>query len=180
MIYRLGYSVVRTQLFAIPPNITGAILLATQCFLSDSLRNRSLFIIVPTLVSMLGFILLGTYDVVDDIGVGYFCTFLMTIGTFTPAAIVPVWLMGNTRSATGRATKVGLLVGCQNLGGIISSLSFRAQDAPVYRPALIVSGVFQGMAIMLAAGMAWVYWKKNKNLERTSTGEEEVPWRYLL
>jgi len=180
LIRRLGYSVVRTQLFTIPPNITGAVVLAAQCFLSDSLRIRSLFIIAASLVSIIAFILLGTYDVVHDVGVGYFCIFLMTIGTYTPAALVPVWLVGNTRSATARVTKVALLVGCQNLGGIIASLSFRAQDAPVYKPALVVSGVFQGMTIMLTAGMAWVYWKKNKNLERTSTGEEEVPWRNLL
>lgn len=56
---------------------------------------------------------------------------MLTFGSFTPAVLVPAWLAGNTTSATARATTLGLISGLQNLGGIISSLSFKAKDAPV-------------------------------------------------
>lgn len=115
---------------------------------------------------MIGFILLGTLQLTRLVGVGYFCTFLITFGTFTAAVLVPAWVSGNVASRSARATTLGLISGLQNLGGIISSLVFRSKDAPVYRPALITSGVFQGCVVVLAAiGWAW-YGYQNRKLEK--------------
>ncbi|KAH8677854.1 major facilitator superfamily domain-containing protein [Xylariales sp. PMI_506] len=162
MIQRLTSDTVRTNLYTIAPNLSGAVFIILVSILSDYFFKRALFIILSTVVSMIGFILLGSLDLTRLIGVGYFCTFLITFGTFTSAVLVPAWASSNIVSRSGRATTLGLISGLQNLGGIISSVVFRSQDAPVYRPALITSGVFQGCVVLLAAaGWIW-YWSQNK------------------
>ncbi|KAI0002813.1 major facilitator superfamily domain-containing protein [Xylariaceae sp. FL0662B] len=168
MIQRLATETVKTNLYTIAPNLSGAVFIVVVCVLSDYYLQRALFIILSTGVSMLGFILLGSLDLTRLVGVGYFCTFLITFGTFTSAVLVPAWASGNIVSRSGRATTLGLISGLQNLGGIISSLVFRSEDAPVYRPALITSGIFQGCVVILAAG-AWV-WYRRENRRKGSDG----------
>ncbi|KAF7521543.1 hypothetical protein G7054_g12399 [Neopestalotiopsis clavispora] len=172
MIKRLAAGdAVRANLYTIAPNLSGAVFIVAVCALSDRLRRRAPFVILSTAVAMLGFILLGTLELARLPGVGYFCTFLITFGTFTSAVLVPAWASGNIASRSARATTLGLISGMQNLGGIISSVVFRAEDAPVYRPALITSGVFQGCVVVLAAA-GWI-WYRRENQKLDKGGQQE-------
>lgn len=175
MIKRLAAGdAVRANLYTIAPNLSGAVFIVAACALSDYLQRRALCIILSTAVSMVGFVLLGTLDLTRLVGVGYFCTFLITFGTFTSAVLVPAWASGNLASRSARAATLGLVAGLQNLGGIVSSVVFRAEDAPVYRPALITSGVFQGCVVILAAaGWIW-YARENKRLEKDGQKERRM------
>ncbi|KAI1340514.1 major facilitator superfamily domain-containing protein [Xylariaceae sp. FL0016] len=175
MIKRLASETVKTNLYTIAPNLSGAIFIITMCVLSDYFLQRALFIVLSTAVSMLGFVLLGSLDLTRRVGIGYFCTFLITFGTFTSAVLVPAWASGNIMSRSERATTLGLISGLQNLGGIISSITFRSEDAPVYRPALITSGVFQGSVVILAAG-AWAWYRK----ETRRVAQEDIVVKYVL
>ncbi|RDW89243.1 MFS general substrate transporter-42 [Coleophoma cylindrospora] len=166
IIKRLTNDSIRANLFTIGPNLSGGLCIVLVCWISDRYQQRALCAIGATLVSMVGFIVLGTADLVHHTGAGYFCTFLLTFGTFTPAVVVPAWLSSNQISISGRATQLGLVAGMQNIAGIISSEAFRTQDAPVYAPALIVSACFQAFMI-LAATAAFVYYRSiNRKLSR--------------
>jgi hypothetical protein len=52
-----------------------------------------------------------------------------------------------------------------NLAGIISSAVFREQDAPVYKPALIIVATFQGCYIVMALVVRVYYTRLNKKIE---------------
>jgi hypothetical protein len=56
---------------------------------------------------------------------------MLTFGSFTPAVLIPAWVSANSMSASGKAATLGLIAGLENIGGIILSQSFRAQDEPV-------------------------------------------------
>lgn len=185
MIKRLGYGTVHSNLLTIAPNLSGALAITVAAWLSDRFQQRALAAAVPAAISMIGFVVLGTVDLVHRVGVGYLCTFLLTFGTFTPAVIVPAWQSNNNTTATGRAAAVGLLVAMQNVAGIISSAAFRDQDAPVYRPALITSGVFQGVMILLVGAMRVYYAWQNRLLDRgrreyAAGMEGRAEYRYVL
>ncbi|KAH8807922.1 major facilitator superfamily domain-containing protein [Xylogone sp. PMI_703] len=185
IIKRLASDTVRANLLTIAPNISGGLFIVIVCWISDRYQQRALCAVGATIISMIGFIVLGTADLVHHTGAGYFCTFLLTFGTFTPAVIVPAWLSGNQSSLSGRATQLGLVAGLQNIGGIISSEAFRSQDAPVYAPALIVSACFQGFMI-LSATCAYIYYRRmNRKLDSGEVtfieGRENHPeFRYIL
>ncbi|PCG88203.1 Major facilitator superfamily domain, general substrate transporter [Penicillium occitanis (nom. inval.)] len=166
MIKRLTQDTVRANLYTIGPNLTGALMMYISCWVSDRIQQRALVSIVVIVVSMIGWILLGALDLVHHVKVGYFLTYLLTFGTFVPMLLVPAWVGANTQSTSARAVALGFISMCTNLGGIVSSGAYRAQDAPTYRPALITVFVCQAVFVVICAGMRMVYARMNRDLAR--------------
>ena len=78
IIKRLGYSTVKTNLYTVAPNISGAAVLLILAFGSDWTRWRFPFIALGFLFTFVGFIIYATIDVQRDLSVAYFASFLMT------------------------------------------------------------------------------------------------------
>lgn len=168
MIKRLTQDTVKANLYTVGPNLTASVFQLTIVWFSDRQQQRAYYACGSLVVSLLGWILLGTLPLLDmkhGANVGYFLTFLIPSATFIPSNLVPVWLSSNTPTTTGRAVSLGLNYTFMNLAGIISSKTFRDQDAPVYRPALVTVGVTQGVFIVVALAMRWYYAKENKKLD---------------
>lgn len=70
----------KANLYTIAPNLNGAIWIIVMCWISDQFQQRAICSIIAMAVSMVGFICLGTVDLVHKTGVGYFFTFLLTFG----------------------------------------------------------------------------------------------------
>lgn len=104
------------------------------------------------LITLLGFVILASVNVLEHQAIGYFACFLLTAGAFVPSCIFHAWHNNNHVSENGRAAVTGFMVGAANSGGIVSSLSFRADTAPRYLPALISGAALQtfGIAMVLA------------------------------
>ena len=171
IIKRLTVSPITANLYTIGPNLSASVALLSASYLSDRFAQRA-FIASGTLaVSLLGFVLLGSLNLVKLVEVGYFLTFLLTFGVFTPGILTPVWLASNIPTTTGRAVALGMSYTAQNMAGIVSSLVFRNQDAPIFRPALITAGVCQGGYIIVAIILRQYYVRLNKKI---ASGEFEV------
>lgn len=169
MIKRLTNDTIRANLYTIGPNLTGALMMYISCWVSDRTQQRALVSIVVIVISMIGFILLGALDLVHHVKVGYFLTYLITFGTFVPMLLVPAWISANTQSASARAVALGFISMCTNLGGIVSSNAYRAQDAPTYRPALITVFLCQAVFVVICGWMRIVYVRMNAELARGGT-----------
>lgn len=168
MIKRLTNDTIQANLFTVGPNLTASVAQLTIVWFSDRYQQRAYYSCGALVVSIIGWILLGTLDfdtMKHGASVGYFLTYLIPSSTFIPSNLVPVWLSSNTPTTTGRAVSLGLNYTFMNLAGIISSVSFRDQDAPVYRPALVTVGVTQGVFIVVALAMRWYYVRENKKLD---------------
>ncbi|KAF9453849.1 MFS general substrate transporter [Macrolepiota fuliginosa MF-IS2] len=153
----LNYSTVKTNLFTVAPNIAGALTLVVLTFSSDYFRERSIHICIPLLIALVGFIILGTIDVVHHKGTAYFACFLLTMGAFAPSVLVATWYANNTPQESRRAAVAGIMVAIANSAGLISTNVFRAQDEPRYLPALITSAVSGAICFILVAGLgAWM------------------------
>jgi hypothetical protein len=166
MIERLTDSSVRANLYTIGPNLTGALVMCVTCWVSDRLQQRALVAVTVVIVSIVGWILLATLDLVHHVKVGYFLTYLLTFGTFTPMLLIPAWVGANAQSESARAVALGFVSMFTNLGGIVSSGVYRSQDAPTYRPALITVSVCQAVFVVICLGMRGVYGRMNRELAR--------------
>lgn len=166
LIKRLTNNTVKANLYTIGPNLVASVIQISATWTSDRLQQRSLVASSTIVISLLGWILLGTLDLDSKPGVGYFLTFLITGFTFIPSNIVPVWLASNVPTTTGRAVALGLNYMAMNIAGIFSSVSFRTQDAPVYVPALITCGVTQGVFMLASLALRQYYVHLNKKLDR--------------
>ncbi|KAI1775647.1 MFS general substrate transporter [Hypoxylon cercidicola] len=185
MIKRLTSKATTANLYTIGPNLTASVFQVSICWLSDRYQQRATFACGTTVVSLVAWILLGTLDLVHQPQVGYFLTYLITFATFIPSNLVPAWLASNTPSTTGRAVSLGLNYMAMNLAGVVSSLIYRAEDAPVYRPALITVGCTQGVFIITAVLMRQYYVRLNKKIDSgelsSAPGMENRPdYRYAV
>ena len=80
MIKRLTKDTITANLYTIAPNLNGAIWIVAMCFVSDRFQSRAFCSMIAMGVSMIGFICLGTVDLVHQTGLGYFFTFMLTFG----------------------------------------------------------------------------------------------------
>jgi roadblock/LC7 domain-containing protein len=151
---------------------------------SDYFRERALHIVIPLLITMIGFVILGTIDVLHNVGVAYFACFLLCIGSNTPSVLLATWYSNNSISENKRVVLTGVMVGIANAAGLISGNIFTAKDEPKYIPALATSAAFGGFTAVLAGAfglyMRWDNRRRNKEQGLAkSHGSKDVPTELL-
>ncbi|KAL7619624.1 hypothetical protein AAE478_010165 [Parahypoxylon ruwenzoriense] len=185
IVKRIAITPSKANLYTVGPNLTAAAVQLATTWISDKVQQRATIACGTLFVSFLAWILLAVLNLVKHVEVGYFLTYLLTFGNFTPGILVPVWVASNTTTTTGRAFRLGLNFTAQNLAGIVSSAVFRAQDAPVYKPALITVACCQAVFMVLCLGLREHFRRLNKKLEsgeavHVSGGKVRPEYRYAL
>ncbi|KAK2776443.1 hypothetical protein FQN52_003452 [Onygenales sp. PD_12] len=195
IVQRLGYSVVKTNLWTVAPNMVGSVVLLAVAYSSDHFRERSFHTVFALVLSGIGMVILATIDVDANKGVAYFACFLMAAGAYIPSALVHAWHSNNNMDENSRAANTGFFVGIGNLAGVISAATFRTEFAPKYIPTLVATCCCNAAAI-LSIGFLGI-WMRMENRKRdreqgvrikagdvdTSElidGEKSPEWRYFL
>jgi MFS family permease len=166
IIERLGYSTVKTNLYTVAPNVSGAAVLLILAFCSDWTRWRFPFIALGFLFTFIGMIIYATIDVEKDLSVAYFATFMMTWGTSAPSVLLDVWYNNNIAGESRRVVLTSIAVPVANLMGVVASNIFRTQDAPKYMPALVTTAAFGGTGIILTLCLGFWMILDNKKRDR--------------
>ncbi|EMR65882.1 putative mfs transporter protein [Eutypa lata UCREL1] len=166
IIKRLGYSTIKTNLYTVAPNITGAVMLLLLAFSSDLTKFRFPFVALGFAFTLTGFIIYACVSVESQLNVAYFACFMMTWGTAAPSVILDVWYNNNIANENKRMLLTSIGVPVANLMGLVSSNIFQSKDAPKYFPALITTAAFGacGFFLTLALG-AWMIFD-NKRRDR--------------
>ena len=166
IVARLGYSTVKTNLYTVAPNISGAVMLLILAFASDAAKIRFPFIGLGFALTFIGFIIYATIDVEAQLHVAYFATFMMTWGTSAPSVLLSTWYNNNIAHEGRRVTLTSVGVPVGNLMGIVSSNVFQNKDAPKYIPALATTAAFGvlgcALAILLGMYMVWDNGRRNR------------------
>jgi len=163
---RLGYSTVKTNLYTVAPNITGAVMLLVLGFASDYTRWRFPFVALGFALTCTGFIIYAAIDVKASLQTAYFACFMMTWGTSAPSVILDVWYNNNIADENKRVVLTGVGVPLANLMGIVSSNIFQNKDAPKYLPALVTTAAFGAVGVLLTLLLgAWMI-IDNRNRDR--------------
>ncbi|CAJ2510538.1 Uu.00g095070.m01.CDS01 [Anthostomella pinea] len=171
IIKRLGYNTVKTNLYTVAPNITGAVMLLLLAFSSDLTKIRFPFIALGFAFTLTGFIVYACVSVDNQLQVAYFATFMMTWGTSAPSVILDVWYNNNIANENKRVLLTSIAVPVANLMGIVSSNIFQDKDAPKYFPALITTAAFGacGCVLTLALGTWMVFDNKRRDRKQGRT-----------
>ncbi|KAJ9352764.1 permease of the major facilitator superfamily [Paecilomyces variotii] len=167
IVQRLGYPTVKTNLYTVAPNITGAVMLLVLAFASDATRIRSVFIVLGFLFTFAGFMIYASInDVQAQIRLAYYATFMMTWGTSAPSVLLSTWYNNNVAHEGRRVLLTSIGVPLANLMGLVSSNVFRSKDKPKYMPALITIAAFGATGALLAALLGIYMWLDNKRRDR--------------
>jgi MFS family permease len=167
IVQRLGYSTVKTNLYTVAPNVTGAVMLLILAFSSDAAKLRSPFIVLGFLFTFTGFMIYASIDNVQSkIRVAYFATFMMTWGTSAPSVLLSTWYNNNIAHEGRRVLLTSIGVPLANLMGLVASNVFREKDKPKYMPALITVGAFGATGAVLAGLLGAYMFFDNKRRDR--------------
>lgn len=157
IIARLGFNTVKTNLYTVAPNVSGAVMLLILAFASDFTRLRFPFIAAGFLFTFIGFIIYAAIDVQSQLHVAYFACFMMTWGTSAPSVILDVWYNNNIADENRRVMLTSVGVPVANMMGVVSSNIFLNQDAPKYIPALATTAAFGAFGFLLTLLLgAWM------------------------
>ncbi|KAL3477102.1 major facilitator superfamily domain-containing protein [Aspergillus californicus] len=192
---RLGFSVIKTNLYTVAPNLVGAVILLCVAKSSDIFRERSIHIIFSLLVSLIGMLILASIDVAHNKAVSYFACFLLAAGAYIPSCLVHAWHNNNNCNENSRAANTGFFVGLGNIAGILSAATFRTEYAPKYIPTLVATCACNGVCIVATAFMG--VWMRVENQRRDreqgvklqagqvdtsqlTAGEKSPEWRFFV
>ena len=168
IIARLKYDTVKTNLYTVAPNVSGAVMLLILAFSSDFTRLRFPFVALGFLFTFIGMVIYAAIDVESQLQVAYFATFMMTWGTSAPSVILDVWYNNNIANENRRVMLTSVGVPVANLMGLVSSNIFLNKDAPKYIPALATTAAFGGfgLALTLLLGAWMITDNKRRNMKQ--------------
>ncbi|KAK4216691.1 major facilitator superfamily domain-containing protein [Rhypophila decipiens] len=184
------FNAIETQLRSVPPWAGAFVLAMVVAVVSDWMRHRFLFAILPIMLSIGGFGIL--FNVHDNVDVMYMALFFIAAGTYSAMPVIVCWfnmnLGGHHRRAIGTAWQIGF----GNIGGIISTYSFLPDDAPLYRKGYAICVSFICLSAVSCIAYAYTLWKENKRrdkavhdvglteYEKTELGDLNPEFRYML
>ncbi|KAI1848589.1 hypothetical protein JX266_005448 [Neoarthrinium moseri] len=179
IVQRLGYDKVKTNLYTVAPNVTGAVMLLVLAFSSDFLRIRFPFICLGFAFTFIGMIIYATIqDVQAQIQVAYYATFMMCWGTSAPSVLLSTWYNNNVADEGKRLVLTSVGVPLANLMGLVASNLFQTRDAPKYLPALIATASF-GACGFVVAGLLGAYMtfdnKRRNRQQGVNLTAQDVP-----
>ncbi|PGH02173.1 hypothetical protein AJ80_08896 [Polytolypa hystricis UAMH7299] len=167
IIQRLGYDKIKTNLYTVAPNVSGAVMLLILAFCSDFTRLRSPFIMLGLLFTFTGFIIYAAInDVQNQLKLAYYACFMMTWGTSAPSVLLSTWYNNNVAHEGQRVLLTSVGVPLANVMGLVSSNIFREKDKPKYMPALITTAAFGAVGTLLAGLLGLYMWFDNKRRDR--------------
>lgn len=189
----LGYPTVKTNLYTVAPNITGAVMLLILAFSSDYTRLRFPFVALGFAFTFIGFVIFASVNIHDR--AAYFACFMMTWGTSAPSVILDTWFNNNIADENKRVMLTSISVPLANLMGLVSSNIFLPKDAPKYTPALATTAAFgaTGCFLTLLLGLYMIIDNKRRDrrqgrvvsakdipTELLAKGPDSEDYRWLL
>ena len=154
-------------------------------YLSDRMKNRFFFALIPMLIAMAGYGILLNITSESSHNTQYGALFLVTSGCYSAMPVIVCWVTmnfgGHRRRSVGTAWTIGFgnsefppphpsgyrwRVANNAVGGIISTYSFLEKDAPLYRNGYIISLSFLCFSAALCIAYLFATWYDNRKRER--------------
>lgn len=172
----LGYSNIISLLLVAPPYIFMVFYSIAHNHLSDRFQQRFIFYIIPAPIAIVGFIIFMT---TSSFGPRYLSLFLMNF-TFCMIGTLFGWI-GSTlaRPPAKRAAAYAFINSIGNSASIWTPYTYRAQDAPHYRPALGICIAMLGVASLAGLILYVDLRAENKRLERLENEDSILSERDL-
>ena len=104
---RLGYSVIKTNLWTVAPNCVGFVILLCTAYSSDYFRERAFHLVFALSLSLVGLIILAAIDPLSQGNIAYMACFFVAGGAYIPSVLVHSWHNNNDTEENSRAAKTG-------------------------------------------------------------------------
>lgn len=171
----MGYESANAQLLTIPPYAVGAASAYGFSVFADRNTWRMPFIVAPQSSLIVAFAILFSKaaDIENNIALCYFGICLACFGMYPILPGVNAWNVGNISNPHKRAVAIGYLICVGNVGGIIGSYIYQADEKPRYPTGYSTSLAFAATGIVACLALEFCLWSANKTKDRASMSEIE-------
>lgn len=176
IISQMGWPGTKALLLSAAPSAVSLLSLVVAYF-SDRHKHRSAFIALTTLISMTGISLLAFAETQS---VRYFGSFLISLGTSGCYPTIFAYSSNNVVSQSKRSIQTALLTTAGEIGGLLGTVAYRAQDAPRYIPGLLASLVSQGVLLVTLFVTTMYFWRQNALMKAGKRFKEGEGFYYTL
>ncbi|KAL4889881.1 major facilitator superfamily domain-containing protein [Aspergillus ambiguus] len=174
----MGFSVGAAQCLVAPPFGFAGIVMFAGAWVGDRYRIRGPIVVFNSLLCILGLPLMGF---AKGNAARYVGVFFAVAGANANVPSVMAYQANNIRGQWTRALSSATLVGFGGIGGIVSSLVFRSQDAPNYRPGMWTTIACNILILLIVASLSLWFRICNKQADRGARVIEGIPdFRYTL
>ncbi|KAF8537512.1 major facilitator superfamily domain-containing protein [Trichophaea hybrida] len=185
------YSSIQASIRTVPVALSAWVLAMVVAFASDWLKHRYWFIIFCSLLTIAGFVILMTTH--HNRHAQYGALFMSYPGTFAAMPVVICYFQTNLAGHTRRSIGSAFQISFGNLGGIIATFLFLAEDAPYYVTGYSVCIAFAALTMVAStAYMLGIRWENrerdagrggvvvNSEEEEGEIGDMSRSFRYIL
>jgi len=169
ILQEMGYTAGMSQVRTIPIYCVAAVAALSVAWISDRLRHRFGFTILGVAIAGIGYIILLCQEHLHT-GVKYMACFFIVSGGYIAQPVMWSWLNNNMGGHYKRSVATAMQIGVGNLGGIVASNVFIANQAPLYK---VGYGVCLAMILMCGAACTVFYiGLKLENAKRDGGGRD--------
>jgi len=143
-----GYTGNRANLLTVPVYAVAALWTLGVAWVTDRTKQRGICLMAMQIGEIIGCILLLTIPQQYS-GPRYFAMFVLTCCNYAAPPCLVAWIANNYAGSWKRALAMGAVIAGGNLGAIIGTNVFRAQDSPFY---YLGFGVSLGIIFMAFCG----------------------------
>ncbi|CAK7202151.1 hypothetical protein SEUCBS139899_004871 [Sporothrix eucalyptigena] len=178
IIQAMGFKATSAQLLTIPPYMLGAVSSCAFAIFADKFSWRYPFIVVPQVLVVVAFgMLFGlSSNIKDNLAACYFALCLSTFSMYPILPGVNAWNVANTPNPAKRSVNIGVLIAVGNIGGLIGSYIYLAEQKPRYPVGYGTSLGFAAAGI--AASTLLELLLKLGNKKKASMTEDEIHAKY--
>ncbi|KAJ9157660.1 MFS general substrate transporter [Pleurostoma richardsiae] len=159
----LGYSSIRANLMTVPVYAAAYIILLIMAGISDKTRIRGTPVAFGTLISGLGYILLGT---IRNDTARYVSCFLSVVGSYVAFPIVLAWIASTFAGDTKAGVGIGIVIAVTHAIGVAASNVYPTSDEPQYTMGNAVSSALSFLSSVSAMAMSMLLYRENRKRDR--------------
>jgi MFS family permease len=187
----LGYKAANAQLLTIPPYAFAFITTIGVATISERIGHRAIPIIGSALFAIIGYIiLLANADPVSRPGVSYLGTFFAAGGIYPATALALSWPAINVSGQTKRAVANAMQISIGNLGAVLGTQLYRANDGPHYIVGHSFALAYLVGEIVVSTVLYFLLKRENERREAVTpevkevghlvdwSGDEDPRWRF--
>jgi len=168
----LGYTAIKANLMTVPIYGASYIALLITSKLSDYTRQRGIIGAVGSLISAVGYVLLGE---IVDLKVRYGMSFLACIGTYMAFPVMLAWISNTFAADSKSATGLGAVIALTQVAGIAASQVFPTSEAPQYHKGCVATAGLMFVAfvgnIAMRFSLSWENKRKDRKYGKPLAGQ---------
>ncbi|KAF3398661.1 High-affinity nicotinic acid transporter [Talaromyces pinophilus] len=172
ILIQMGFDLAVAQCLTAPPFVLAGVMMLVCGWIGDKYHIRGPLVIFNCLVCLVGLLIVNYCHLS---GIRYFGLFLVTAGVNANIPCAMAYQANNIHGHWSRAFGSATLVGFGGLGGVVGSLVFRNQDAPMYKfgfdACMIANGIIVAIVIILSS-IFYIENRKIRSGKKILNGQE--------